>query len=230
MYKRIELNLKNIVTLAVFFIASVTLFAQDTIVLRNGNEIQALVLEVGVNDIKYKRADNPDGPIYTLEKLKISLIRYTNGSEEVFDDIDSSATPDGNQQPAPPILSYSNGVYQNGYKIPPYQVQEIMSADKEALKRYNGGRTLYLVGRTIAYPCAFLLGWDLGTRIAGGEGNGALLGVGVGGLAVGFILSNLGDNKMKTSVQLYNSKINKETSYQIDFGFTQSGVGFCMKF
>ena len=65
-------------------ICVVNAFAQDVITMKNGDDIQALVQEIGDVDIKYKKFDNPNGPNYTLKKAEILLIRYANGSKDVF--------------------------------------------------------------------------------------------------------------------------------------------------
>lgn len=62
------------------------LYAQDKIITRNSETIEAIVLEVGIDDVKYRRSDNPTGPIYTLLKSDIASIVYANGKAEVFDD------------------------------------------------------------------------------------------------------------------------------------------------
>jgi len=61
-----------------------SMFAQDVITLKNGGEIQAIVQEIGINEVKYKRFDNPNGPNYTLEKSGIVMIQYANGSIDEF--------------------------------------------------------------------------------------------------------------------------------------------------
>jgi hypothetical protein len=58
--------------------------ACDIMLLRNGEEIQAKIIEVGINEVKYKKCDNLDGPIYIEAKNKIFKIKYANGSEDVF--------------------------------------------------------------------------------------------------------------------------------------------------
>ena len=67
----------------------VSLFAQDVITLKDGNEIIALVYEIGDIDVKYKRTENPNGPNYVLKKSEILKIIYANGSKDEFND----ATP-----------------------------------------------------------------------------------------------------------------------------------------
>jgi hypothetical protein len=58
----------------------------DVIILQNGSEIRAKVLEVGVHDIRYKECDNPDGPIFTIVKRDVFMIRYPNGSKTVINE------------------------------------------------------------------------------------------------------------------------------------------------
>jgi hypothetical protein len=61
-------------------------FAQecDNIILQNGEEVMARVLEVTVEEIKYKRCDNLDGPVYSIKKADVFMIKYANGTKDIF--------------------------------------------------------------------------------------------------------------------------------------------------
>jgi len=84
---------KNFLFVLFIFINVTYSFAQDVITLKNGNEITALVYEIGDIDVKYKKIDNPNGPNYTLKKSEILMIRYANGSKDVFADTTMPANP-----------------------------------------------------------------------------------------------------------------------------------------
>ncbi len=58
--------------------------AQDIITKRTGEDIKAKILEVGINEIKYKNFDNQNGPTYSLLKNDILIIRYENGTKDLF--------------------------------------------------------------------------------------------------------------------------------------------------
>ncbi|MDR2146675.1 MAG: hypothetical protein LBE91_09495 [Tannerella sp.] len=88
---KVGLNLRKAIAMAIFLAGSVTMFAQDVIMLKNGYDIQAVVQEVGIDEVKYKRFDNQNGPNYTLKKSNISMIRYENGSEDVFGEAEEKA-------------------------------------------------------------------------------------------------------------------------------------------
>ncbi|HEY4798145.1 MAG TPA: hypothetical protein VII99_03610 [Bacteroidia bacterium] len=72
--------------LLLFFSANKIIYAQDTVVKRNGDRIAAKVTEVNTSEIKYKRLDIPDGPVYVLSKGQIKYVIYANGTRESFED------------------------------------------------------------------------------------------------------------------------------------------------
>lgn len=58
----------------------------DVIIFKKGDEVEVKVLEVGVNEIRYKKCDNLNGPTFTENKSKIFMIKFANGSKTVFDE------------------------------------------------------------------------------------------------------------------------------------------------
>ncbi|MEY4052252.1 MAG: hypothetical protein RIR64_1237, partial [Bacteroidota bacterium] len=44
------------------------------------------IIEVGSNEVKYKKIENLNGPIFATLKSDLYLIRYENGSKDVFKD------------------------------------------------------------------------------------------------------------------------------------------------
>ncbi len=70
----------------------VSSYAQDIITTKKGEDIKAKVLEITIQEVKYKKVENPDSPIYTLLKSDILLIRYENGSKDIFNE-ETKETP-----------------------------------------------------------------------------------------------------------------------------------------
>ena len=60
--------------------------AQDIIIKKTGVEIKTKITEVGLDNVKFKKYDNIEGPIYTITKDEIFMIKYENGSKDVFKD------------------------------------------------------------------------------------------------------------------------------------------------
>jgi hypothetical protein len=62
------------------------LFSQDIITKKSSEDIKAKVIEVTSTEIKYKRFDNQNGPTFTLLKSDVLIIRYENGSKDMFNE------------------------------------------------------------------------------------------------------------------------------------------------
>ncbi len=71
-------------TLFIVFAFTGAAYAQDDIIMLNNNVVKGKVEEVGVNVIKYHRADNMDGPIYDLPKGDVYMIVYASGASDVI--------------------------------------------------------------------------------------------------------------------------------------------------
>jgi len=81
-YMKLKLVLLNL--FIILFAISSDAFSQDIILLKTGDEIKATVSEIGIDVIKYKKFDNPEGPAYTLKKSEVFMIKYANGTKDVF--------------------------------------------------------------------------------------------------------------------------------------------------
>ncbi len=77
-------------------VASIPSFSQDVITKTDGTDIQAQVLEVGKTEIRFKKWDNLEGPIFTELKSELLMIRYKNGTKDTF------AKENQKQVPTPP--------------------------------------------------------------------------------------------------------------------------------
>jgi len=61
--------------------------AQDTLSMRSGENILAKVIEVGTVEVKYKKLDNLNGPIFSILKSDLLIIKYENGTKDDFSSI-----------------------------------------------------------------------------------------------------------------------------------------------
>jgi len=59
-------------------------FSQDIITKYSGEDIQTKVVELTTTEIKYKKFDNLDGPTFTILKSDVLMIRYENGTKDIF--------------------------------------------------------------------------------------------------------------------------------------------------
>ena len=79
---------KLFIVLFIFITAGI--FAQDLIILKDGNIIEAKVTEISPTEIRYKRFNHQDGPTIVVPAENILSIRYENG---MIDIINAASVP-----------------------------------------------------------------------------------------------------------------------------------------
>jgi len=57
----------------------------DLIIMRDGNQVLAKVLEISDEKIKYKRCDNLEGPVIVTSVSKVQTIKFSNGVTQSFE-------------------------------------------------------------------------------------------------------------------------------------------------
>jgi hypothetical protein len=120
--------MKRFLLIITILVSGLTIFAQDIIVTKYEKRIDAKVLEINIDNVRYKDFDNLDGPIYTILKSDIASIVYQNGKVETF----------SNHPPQP--VEQSN-VPQNPQNLTANQFDDMNDDDIYAyLRDYEGGK------------------------------------------------------------------------------------------
>jgi hypothetical protein len=112
--------------IVIFLMIALQSYSQDYIILNNGDEIKAKVLEINDTDIDYKKYSNVNGPTYHLNKSKIFMIKYASGDKDVFSTVASTkpTTPKSNYITSSP----SEFVYNPNIGTPNCQAQKSRGA------------------------------------------------------------------------------------------------------
>lgn len=115
----------------------------DIILLKDGTEVPAKVLEINAAEVKYKRCDYIDGPTIVITKSDVRQIKYANGIIELIksetDNANYSAPNTvvaGEEQDyystriKPIITPHSNNTYNKDYKkkTNPFSIASMVSA------------------------------------------------------------------------------------------------------
>ena len=170
--------------LALAFTATVSR-SQDIITTKKGEDILAKIFENTKTDIKYRLYDDPEGPVYTLLKSDILMIRYDNGSKEIFTEESKS-----NSVPSPTP-------YQPGRPEQVQPDQKLLYAKAEKYRRMKGkgasltilGGVLFIVGAATLSNASYYYNAN-GTTTSSGSANtgAAALLIGMGALGAGIPL------------------------------------------
>ena len=145
------MNSRSFVVLFCISLSYLT-FAQDIITKRDGVDIEAKVLEVSDEYVKYKKFDYQDGPTYNEKTSEILMIRYENGSKDIFLEKDK-VEPQNSYKPevdkAEPQNTYKPKVDRNGLPIVSSSVSSSDDSDyatsedgaNDALRYYRAQNT-----------------------------------------------------------------------------------------
>ncbi len=70
----------------ILFLTAGTVSAQDIIVLNNktADEIEAKIVEITRDEVKYKKWTYQDGPVFSISTNEIFFIKYQNGEKQTF--------------------------------------------------------------------------------------------------------------------------------------------------
>jgi hypothetical protein len=77
-------TLKLFALIVFLFVGVFVATAQDLIVMRNGEIIDTRVTEISPTEIRYRRIDFLDGPVFVIPVADVLSIRFENGTTQVF--------------------------------------------------------------------------------------------------------------------------------------------------
>ena len=219
--------------LATALLSISSIYAQDIITTRVGDEIQAKIIEVGANEIKYKKWTNQEGPTYTLNKTEIFMINYQNGEKEVFSQTNNQSTQINPQKTG--VLDFDSKsrskLSLNGQRLSEYEAIDILG--RHYYEDWVSGYTKRIVGKSLLWTG---VGLDfLGTTIMVyyeeyPETYTPFLVVGVASIITGWILWANGNRDMRYVINSFNDRHGNNRSVIMSFNSTQNGVGLTFTF
>ena len=142
------------------------IWAQDIIITTASERIDAQILEVSKNEIKYKRMDNLEGPTFVIATSELASIIYKNGNVQTFQQEEQKPQPTTYQPTGQGTVTLLEGdrapAYQPGvtirkddddyYWLGNLRMQEevyyeyIKNNCQEAWDSYQTGRKLFRTG------------------------------------------------------------------------------------
>ena len=169
----------------------------DLIIKTNSEKIEALIQEVSDTELRYKKANNPNGPMFVIKLSEVSSIVYANGEVQA---IEHKAQPVQQVQPVQPqnqqgvygvgrgYNNYGYNVYGGYYGAPTGQVTGALQRVDNNHYMIDGhtmdGRELkYFLAQTCPIAYNYYKTWD-NVEIAGWS----LMGSGLAILIIGAAL------------------------------------------
>ncbi|MDR2085557.1 MAG: hypothetical protein LBP72_00075 [Dysgonamonadaceae bacterium] len=130
-------------------------------------------------------------------------------------------------------LTFKSGTWNYNYYVGDQQVsydafkKKLMENNERLAIMFNSGKNLSLTGIVMGSAGGFCLGYDIGTRFAGGKGNTLLLAGGGVAMGIGILMCYVGEGKMKKALTLYK---NRDNNTSLTIGTNYSGFGISLNF
>lgn len=136
-------------TTLVLMSLSLAVSAQDIIVTRDNKRIDANITEVSGDNIRYKKANSPDGPVFVMPVKDINSIVYKNSDVQTFEETAATQNLPAAVSATPASITTSTAaseptVYKalefKGDVLPEIEYKKaVVPGKKKMKKRYCGG-------------------------------------------------------------------------------------------
>ncbi|MDZ7604274.1 MAG: hypothetical protein U5K79_01520 [Cyclobacteriaceae bacterium] len=121
--------------------------------------------------------------------------------------------------------------FQDNYRINFNQLPGLVGSDMEAANLMRQARANKTGAAVISGIGGFLLGWQIGTWIVGGEPNWVVAGVGEGLILVSIPFSSKANKLAIQAVDIHNQKLSAYRNRpEFSLGFAQGGMGLRIHF
>ncbi|WP_114752561.1 hypothetical protein [Pleomorphovibrio marinus] len=130
------------------------------------------------------------------------------------------------------IESRKSHFFYEGQRLQPRNMLEIMKDHPKAYEEMRAAKSNYDVAQVLGGIGGFMIGWPVGTAIAGGDPNWLLAGIGAGVIIGSIPMLTAYSKRSRAAVDMYNEGIRGHSMHpvQIQFGGTSAGLGLMVTF
>ena len=217
--------MKKIMLLFVAIIATTMLFAQDVIVTTDSKKIEAKILEVSRQQVKYLDFNYQEGPTFVLSTDEISSIIFSNGQVKVYEHQTPKSVVVQSELKNEYIIRSGNKYYYDGQMMRGNVYASFLQDNcTEAFKKYRTGRIVSNIGWAL-----FIVG--IGLDIATLASGSIAVGIPAAILEIGCIPTlAIGYNQMHHSADIFNSTCVAKSQAYWSVTASQNGVGLALNF
>lgn len=119
---------------------------------------------------------------------------------------------------------------QDGRPLRPKEVLAIMQPIPEAYTAYKKAKSNYNGAQVLGFIGGALIGWPLGTALAGGDPEWGLAAAGAGVLLISIPLNNGYSKNIRNAVSIYNAESGQTGKVSLSFSPYAGGARVVLKF
>jgi len=215
--------------------------AQDLLKLKSGKELKVIIVEENESIVKYREFENQSGPVYTVKKENVESVKYKKGSRENQENAVVEQGKPAQQNVGPDSASnlltvYKRNLLLNGAVQSARSVRLMMEDQPDALKSFDSAKKMFILSNSCPL-IVMVISFSAAQAMNGMTEQSDKLRVGIPVLCVdgilivaGILFAKNGKTKLKNSVALYNSSVNKPVKYTLNFGLRGNGLGLTVNF
>lgn len=217
--------MKKLILLLVAIVATTVLFAQDVIVTTDSRKIEAKIVEVSSQQVKYLDYNYQEGPTFVLYTDEISSIIFSNGQVKVYEHQKPKSLVEQPELMNEYIVRSGNKYYYDGQMMRGNVYSTFLRNNcTEAFKEFRTGRIVSNIGWALLMVG---VGLDFATLATGSMYVGipaVILEIGcIPTLAIGYA-------QMHRSADIFNSKCVAKSQAYWSVTASQNGVGLALNF
>jgi hypothetical protein len=110
---------------------------------------------------------------------------------------------------------------------------DVVKPNEYAYSQMKAAQSNYNLASVIGFAGGFMVGWPVGSALAGGDPEWVLAGIGAGLIVVSIPLTNKFNKQAKQAVESYNGNLQTTSFWQkseLEFCMTGNGVGLALRF
>ena len=209
---------KACLLLALLNLSSLCLSAQDLIIDKNGKKIICKIIEVDSLNVYYNIKQKNNLIDTYISKSDIKEISYITT-------LPYKSTSDS-------IVMGTKYMFYKGQPVTGNKIIELLKTNNQAFNKFKSGCFPGSIAYILRCTGAGLIGWPLGTAIAGGDPDWTLAAIGGGMIAFSIPVFSISAKNLREAILIYNKGVNKTSlrDKELKIGITNTGLSICLKF
>jgi hypothetical protein len=123
--------------------------------------------------------------------------------------------------------------YQGANRLKMYELVNVMKPNEKAYKEIKSAQSTYALTMIIGGTGGFMIGWPVGTAIAGGDPDWVMAGIGMGLIVISIPISQKYYKQAKQAVGTYNGGLQASSFWdkkELRFSMRGNGAGLIISF
>ncbi len=205
------------------FLISINVFSQDIIVRNNGVKIECEVTSTDSSTVYFNIKRNKKDISTKIAQSEVSEIIYAQ--KPITDTQTSAVTMEKT------FGGYN--FYHEGRRLQMNQLVALMKHNDLAYRQIKAAQSNYTLAMILSSAGGFMIGWPLGSALAGGDPNWALAGIGAGLVVVSIPISQHFNKQAKEAIGTFNGGLVADSfwdTHELNIAMGGNGIGLAFHF